>query len=196
MQMDKALAILSRTVKYFLPPVCLLFLCLGTAVGWSNGPFDEHKSVRSSMSPSLKVTDLLHGVYCKSSVTQMISRAAVVWGLFCFPGQPKAMWGLLSSAKAMVRNIRDCACNISLFFSSLFVSSLMRKRLSYKNDKDKLPIIFTKQFPVPQGTWLWELKEGVHYFLNAKLSGVDQRPLVLWLNTCLWVWQGVRSVHT
>lgn len=55
----------------------------------------------------------------------------------------------------------------------------MRKRLSYKNDKDKLPIIFTKQFPVPQGTWLWELKEGVHYFLNAKLSGVDQRPLVL-----------------
>lgn len=66
MQMGKTLAVSSRTVKYFLPPACLL-LCLGTAVGWSNGPFDEQKSVRLSISPGLKVTALSHGVSCKPS---------------------------------------------------------------------------------------------------------------------------------
>lgn len=55
----------------------------------------------------------------------------------------------------------------------------MRKRLSYKNEKDKLPIIFAKQFPTPHRTWPWELKEDVRYLSNAELSGVDRRLLLL-----------------
>lgn len=43
-------------VKSFLPPESLLFLHLGTAMGWSNGLFDDHASVRSPLSPVPKVT--------------------------------------------------------------------------------------------------------------------------------------------
>lgn len=75
MQMGRALAIPSPTllrdydltVKSFLPPACLLFLHLGIAVGWSNGPFDDRKSVRSSVSPGPKVTAPSCGASCKSS---------------------------------------------------------------------------------------------------------------------------------
>lgn len=75
MQMSRELAIPSLTllkdyhltVKPFLPPVCLVFLWLGTAVGWSNGPFNDHELVRSSMSPGAKVTALSHGASCESS---------------------------------------------------------------------------------------------------------------------------------
>lgn len=75
MQMRRALAFSSPTllrdydltVKSFLPPVCLLFLCLGTAVGWSSGPFDDHNLVRSSMSPCPKAAALSRDASCESS---------------------------------------------------------------------------------------------------------------------------------
>lgn len=94
------------------------------------------------------------------SMTQMISRSAVVWGLFCAPGQPQTMWHLLNLAKAWSKMWKTvhatflCLSQVCLFFDG-------------KNEKDKLPITFIKQFSVLQGTWPWGFKEGVH---SLKLS--------------------------
>lgn len=191
MQMRRALAFSSPTllrdydlaVKSSLPPVCL-FLCLGTAVGWSNGPFDDHNLVRSSMSPCPKATALSRDASCKSSECDSND----FWICSClrpllFPRATISSVRFAQFSQGSGQKYKRLCINLSV--SGLFVSSLMIKIR-------KTNCLSLLQFPVPQGHGRGRLRRVCTFFFFF----FWWRPVLLWLKgTCLWVGQGVRSVH-
>lgn len=89
----------------------------------------------------------------------MTARFAVFWGLFCFPCQIEARWGLFNLAKRKRMCVQWQHFTGCLGFISLILED--------KNKKAKLPITFPHRFPVCWGTWLWDLRKLCTFCLFA-----------------------------